>query len=88
MNTQLSDDLLLDLFKVLASHNLISENALRDATIKKEFSELRATGKRVFDIMEELGDKHCLSEKSIDRIVYPGNKIKKRKSIHSSVLAL
>lgn len=62
--------LILDLLEVLEKHNVIPAHLLRKERIKVEYKQMRETGLSCKKAKEELSNRHNVSIKSVEVIVY------------------
>lgn len=76
-NALKKSEFLVELLQLFAKHGLVNEIALRNSMIREEHQESKARGERLKDFIVKAADKYCLSEKSIDAIIYSTHKPKK-----------
>lgn len=62
--------LILDLLEVLEKHNVIPTHLLRKERIKVEYKQMREQGFSCKKAKEELSNRHNVSIKSVEVIIY------------------
>lgn len=76
-NALMDPNFTVELFRLLARYGLVNEIALRNSIIRKEYQESKTRGERLQEFMSRAADKYCLSEKSVDAIIYSTHKSKR-----------
>jgi len=69
----LTEDFHIDLLRVFVKHKMVPEIVLRDELVRREYQNLINNGHdktKLGEIRKLLADKFCLSEKSIEVIIY------------------
>lgn len=68
------DDTTIDVLKIFVDRGIVPRNILRNILIKRDYEQMKVEGVRSEDAFESLGQKHFLSAKAIQAIVYVKDK--------------
>lgn len=66
----MTDEIIIDVLEIFVRRGIVPKNILRNAVIKKEYEQMKTDGVRSEEAFESLGQKHFLSPKAIQAIVY------------------